>query len=184
MIINNKAKEDDYKTFPVKNSGCKEYNFDRLATLSFTETPFIFLDGKFKTDIINGNFNDGYPINPIDTDDLSRCKRHIIELCKGNDIIMSMTVTENVIDKSKLTENKIILNEKSKAHFYIYRRFIFDIKCILNKEHYRELENIPVKHYYLIIVCVEQQTKYLSHLNLEIYGQEREMSNVLIMKMV
>lgn len=91
--------------------------------------PKIILDQKFKNDIINQNFNDGYQI--IDEDNyynnINNCKRYIVELCKGDYTMISITVTESPE------------NENDRAHFYIFKHLIFEMICEINQVYYKNL---------------------------------------------
>lgn len=116
IVINNQDISRDYiRSIPIKDSNSNEYKIN---------SNFIVLDEKFKNDILHETFQDGYPIT---TQEKPTCKRYIVQLCKDDNVIMSMTIAGS--------------NELNtlKTHFYIFRNTIFDIKSILKNQIYRDL---------------------------------------------
>lgn len=117
IIINNQdISRDHMRSVPLNDSKGNEYNY--ISTVS--------LDEKFKQDIIDKSFMDGYSI-PVQED--TNCTRHIVQICKDSDVIMSMTVTGNTLEEFK----------DKKIHFYIYRTISFNIKSIITQQMYRDL---------------------------------------------
>jgi hypothetical protein len=116
IVINNEDISINFiSLIPMKDSNSNEYNII---------SNYIIFDEKFKNDIVLERFQDGYPIT---TQEKPTCKRYIVQLCKDDDVIMSMTIAgSNELDTLK-------------THFYIFRHTIFDIKSILKNQIYRDL---------------------------------------------
>jgi hypothetical protein len=120
IVVNNQdILKHLYTEFPLTDSHGKEYV--HLYTYK--------LDEKFKNDIINSSFNDSYPIS---TQETPTCTRSIVQICKDDDVIMTITVAGTTVEGF----------ESLKTHFFIFRHTMFDIKSILKKQMYRDLSII------------------------------------------
>jgi len=115
----------------LKNSHSVDYELNKLGSLAFL---YIF-DEKFKNDIINNIFNDGYDFYWNEHDENSEkknkenCIKYLVEILDPYDNqIISMTVT------------RIPIEPKKQIHFYIKKNIITQTKNFINDIHqYRNI---------------------------------------------